>query len=66
MKKVTILVPCYNEEKSLPLLWEQLSKLIEEQKEYLWEVLFVNDGSSDGTMLRIKDIQMGGVKMSLM
>ena len=60
MKKVTILVPCYNEEKSLPLLWEQLSRLIKGQKEYLWEILFVNDGSKDTTLLRIKEIKVGG------
>ena len=60
MKKVTILIPCYNEEKSLPLLWKEISKVISTNTQYLWEVLFVNDGSKDSTLLTIKDLRRGG------
>jgi len=56
-KKVSILIPCYNEEKSLPLLYEELSRLIENQKDYEWEILFVNDGSKDNTLLVIKQLR---------
>lgn len=54
MKKVSILIPCYNEEKSLPLLYDELKKLMDNGKEYAWEVLFVNDGSQDKTLDFIK------------
>lgn len=54
MKKVSILIPCYNEEKSLPLLYDELKKLMDNGKEYSWEVLFVNDGSQDKTLDFIK------------
>lgn len=54
MKKVSILIPCYNEEKSLPLLYDELKKLMDNGKEYAWEVLFVNDGSHDKTLDFIK------------
>lgn len=54
MKKVSILIPCYNEEKSLPLLYDELKKLMDEVKKYAWEVLFVNDGSQDKTLDFIK------------
>lgn len=47
MKKVTILIPCYNEEQSLPLLYQELSSLIDSHQGYDWEILFVNDGSKD-------------------
>lgn len=57
MKKVTILVPCYNEEKSLPLLYPELRKIMDEQKDYEWEVLFVNDGSKDNTIDIIKALR---------
>jgi glycosyltransferase involved in cell wall biosynthesis len=50
MKKVTILIPCYNEEASLPALYEALRQLMDEQKDYEWEVLMVNDGSRDHTI----------------
>lgn len=56
MKKVTILIPCYNEEQSLPLLYEQLAALTEKHPEYDWEILFVNDGSKDNTIQLIKQL----------
>jgi len=50
MKRITILVPAYNEVKSLPLLYRRLSELIDTSgKEYEWEILVVDDGSSDNT-----------------
>lgn len=56
MKKVTILIPCYNEEQSLPLLYEQLAVLTDNHPEYDWEILFVNDGSKDNTIQLIKQL----------
>lgn len=69
MKKVSILVPCYNEEKSLPLLYPELKSLMESQTSYEWEVLFVNDGSKDGTFniiqaLRAADNRINYVNLS--
>ena len=49
-KKISILVPCYNEEKSLPLLYKALQKVADENTSYEWEFLFVNDGSRDNTL----------------
>ena len=57
MKKVSILIPCYNEGKSLPLLYPELKKLMDSQKEYEWEALFVNDGSKDNTISIIKSLR---------
>ena len=55
MKKVTIIVPAYNEEESLPFLYERLEKLMNENKNYEFEILFVNDGSKDKTIDLIKE-----------
>lgn len=49
MKKVTLLIPCYNEEASLPTLYGELVRLTERQKDYAWQMLFVDDGSYDRT-----------------
>ena len=57
MKKITILIPCYNEEASLPALYEALSHLMNENSGYNWEVLMVNDGSKDNTINLIKDFR---------
>lgn len=51
MKKlVTILIPAYNEEEVLDMLMERLGKLIVDNSRYDFEILFVNDGSSDKTL----------------
>lgn len=57
MKKISILVPCYNEEKSIPLLYPELKKIMDGQPSYDWEVLFVNDGSKDNSLSQIKSLR---------
>lgn len=57
MKKISILIPCYNEEASLPLLYNELVKLMDSYTNYTWEVLMVNDGSADRTLEVIKDLR---------
>lgn len=59
MKKVTILVPCHNEEESLPLLYETVTGLMDNEpkwKEYEWELLLVDDGSRDRTVQVMKSL----------
>lgn len=48
-KKVTILIPCYNEEACLDILYKKLTETIASLTEYKWELLFINDGSKDHT-----------------
>ncbi len=55
MKKITIIIPAYNEEESLPFLYERLEKLINSIDNYEFEILFVNDGSKDNTINLIKE-----------
>lgn len=57
MKKlVSILVPCYNEESSLPYLFEEVTKITDELSAYRFELFFINDGSSDATMSILRDM----------
>lgn len=68
-KLVTILVPAYNEHEVIPLLYERLVKLMDDQTRYNFEVLFVNDGSKDNTLeliktLREKDNRINYVNLS--
>ena len=69
MKNISILVPCYNEEKSLPLFYPEVKKVIDSEHNYEWEILFVNDGSKDNTLsiikaLRAADNQISYVNLS--
>ncbi len=57
MKKISIIIPAYNEEESLPILYERLTKLMENLNNYDFEVLFVNDGSKDKTIQIIKELR---------
>ena len=57
MKKISIIIPAYNEEESLPMLYERLKKLIDEVENYEFEILFVNDGSKDKTIQIIKELR---------
>lgn len=64
MKKISVLIPCYNEEASLPLLYAELVKVMDFCKSYNWEVLFVNDGSRDNTLSIIKDLRQKDSRLS--
>lgn len=54
MEKISLIIPCYNEEHALPYLYEELKQVSEEMKGYDFEYLFVDDGSKDKTMEIIK------------
>jgi glycosyltransferase involved in cell wall biosynthesis len=50
-KKVSVLIPMYNEQEVLPALFERLNSLMDSQPNHDWEVLLVNDGSRDNTLV---------------
>lgn len=57
MKKVSLLIPAYNEEETLPLLYDELNKVIADMQGIQFEILFVNDGSSDNTLNILRNLQ---------
>lgn len=57
MKTITILLPCYNEEQSIELLYSSLNKITETISDYNFEYLFINDGSSDATISIVKSLR---------
>ena len=57
MKKISIVVPAYNEEESLPFLKEKLDQIMAEMNNYEFEILFINDGSKDKTIELIKEFR---------
>jgi len=57
MKKITIIVPTYNERESIPRLCERIFKVIDSTQNYLFEILFINDGSKDDSLEIIKILQ---------
>ena len=63
-KLVSILIPCYNEEKTLPILYPILDTLMESEPSFDWEILFVNDGSKDNTYRIIKELRAKDQRIS--
>ena len=57
MKKISILVPCHNEQDNVEKLYEQLVDSISKIDGYQWEIVFVEDGSYDDTLQRIKQLR---------
>ena len=55
-EKISIVVPCYNEEESLEIFYKEINKISKEMKEVDFEFLFVNDGSSDNTLLELRKL----------
>ena len=49
MKKISLLITCYNEEESVPLFYKEVTRVLSELK-YEYELLFINDGSTDKTL----------------
>ena len=56
MKKITIIVPCYNEQEALPLFYKEITKVSKKMKKVDFEYLFINDGSKDNTLSVLKDL----------
>lgn len=54
---ITIIVPLYNEEASLPFLFDRLITFINDMPAYTFEIIFVNDGSTDNSLQLIKQYQ---------
>lgn len=79
MKKITVLIPAYNEGKSLPKLKQQLDLYLSggpthndtanekfpNMANYEWEFLFVNDGSKDDTLNRLKELRQCDPRVSV-
>lgn len=49
-EKISIVVPCYNEEESLPIFYKEIDKVSKGMENVDFELLFINDGSSDNTL----------------
>ncbi len=62
MDKISVVVPCWNEEEALPIYYREMSRVMEtmiqnaEKKTLDFELIFVDDGSLDGTIRIMKEL----------
>jgi glucosyltransferase len=58
MEKISVIVSCYNEEESLPLFYEEMERVRKQDFEGIdFEYIFVNDGSKDKTLEKMKELR---------
>jgi glycosyltransferase involved in cell wall biosynthesis len=50
MKKISVIVPCYNEQEAIPYFYDEMVRVEKTMPDYDFEIIFVNDGSKDRTM----------------
>lgn len=55
MEKISVIVPCYNEEDSLPFFYPEIQKVAEKMDTVSFEFIFVDDGSKDKTLSLVKE-----------
>ncbi len=56
MEKISVIVPCLNEEDSLPFFYEEINRVSKEMNAIDFEFLFIDDGSKDQTLSLLKDL----------
>ena len=56
MNKISIIVPCYNEDAALPIYYKEMCKIMAQMKEEEFELIFVDDGSTDHTLAEMKTL----------
>lgn len=56
MTKITVVIPCFNEEDALMIYYWEMEKVMEEMKEAEFELLFVDDGSVDHSLAIMKKL----------
>lgn len=54
MQKLSIIVPCYNEEETVKLFYDEAGRVLASVGDIEWEFIFVDDGSKDGTILALR------------
>lgn len=56
MGKISVIVPCYNEQEVLNLYYKEMNSIMEQMKEVEFELIFVDDGSTDDTLSTLKEL----------
>ena len=56
MRKISVVVPCYNEQESIPYFYEEIKRIEQKLADYEFEIILIDDGSSDDTLKIAKNL----------
>lgn len=68
MDKISVVVPCWNEEEALPIYYREMNHIMEtmsqktEKDTLVFELIFVDDGSVDGTLRIMKKLNQNDIR----
>lgn len=63
---IDVVVPCYNEEESIDAFYKEITSVFEQVKEnYAYHLIFVDDGSKDNTLQKIKELKVKDNQISM-
>ena len=66
MKKISVIVPMYNEEKVVELCYDRLTKILQGIKEYEYEIIAINDGNKDDTLEILENFAKQDIKLKIL
>jgi len=55
-KKISLVIPAYKEEKNIALMYQETKQTLLSSKKYNFEIIFINDGSTDNTWQEIQKL----------
>lgn len=56
LKKISIVIPCYNEEEAIAIIYKELVQVARKLQDFYFEYIFINDGSTDDTLLKLRQL----------
>lgn len=63
MEKLSVVVPCYNEQEALPIFYNEIIQVANSLGNLEFEFIFVNDGSKDKTLVEMKKLRQGDTRV---
>lgn len=66
MKKISVVIPMYNEEEVVKTSYLRLENVLEELKQYEYEIIFIDDGSKDKTLTLLQEIAKENEKVKVL